>query len=128
MSNTTEAVEIAKKVVDLLAKGAEHVGQTAEQAFPYVVRYEWAQAVTGVGVGVALISLAIAAACGFRYSHKKRESKPRNERSDGEVLFLWGAAAVIGGVVGFVLVGVNMPTVIEPTGSTIMAILRTVTK
>lgn len=128
MKDANETIALANKVVDLLAKGAEQVGQSASQAFPYVVRYEWAQALTWVSVGVVFLSISVAMVIGFCYSHKKDQAKESHKRSDGEVFVAWAALALVSLAISCGLIGQNLPTVIEPTGSTIMSILKHVAK
>ena len=128
MSNVSETVSLANKVIDLLAKGADQVGQTASQAFPLLVQYQWAQAVTGVGIG--LMFLAVAVACGFGFIRSLKKKTAMNDAGkyyrDGEVLVGWVFAVVVTALCAFAFLGFNIPVVIEPTGATIDQLLKKV--
>ena len=128
MSDASETVALANKVIDLLAKGADQVGQTASQAFPLVVRYQWAQAVTGVGLGLVFLSVAVACGFGFRRSLNKKAALNDAGKygGDGEVLVAWLFAVGVTALCAFAFLGTNIPVVIEPTGATIDHLLKTV--
>lgn len=125
MSETSETVALANKVLDLLEKGAKEVGQTASTAFPYVVRYEWAQALSGVGIGVVFLGVSIASVFGFLRSDKKRNALRLAGRSGGEeVLVVWALVIAVTALISVAFLSVNIPVLIEPTGHTIEQLLR----
>jgi len=130
MSDANETVALANKVLELLEKSATQVGQTATTAFPYVVKYEWAQALTGVGVGVVFIFVALGSVWGFMKSLKKRRVLQASNRyaGDGEVLVVWGGLIVVTSLFALATIGCNLPTLIEPTGATIESILKLAAK
>lgn len=128
MSDASETVALANKVIDLLAKGADQVGQTASQAFPLVVRYQWAEAVTGVGMGLVLLAISVACGFGFLRSFKKKAALNAAGKygGDGEVLVAWMFAVGLTALCALAFLGTNIPVVIEPTGATIDHLLKTV--
>jgi len=128
MSDMSETAALANKVVDLLDKAAAQVGQTATTAFPYIVRYEWASALTATGVGTAFLVLSVAAMFGYHNSDKKRKAKDQYHRGDGEILFVWGAIIAASLLIGALTIGFNVPTLIEPTGATIHGLLKAAIK
>jgi len=126
MSDASETVALANKVLDLLEKGATQVGQTASTAFPLIVRFEWAQALTGLGVGLVFLAISIASIFGFLRSNKKREVAKAAGKYCGDegVLVVWSILAIVTFIISMAFVGINVPTVIEPTGHTIEYLLR----
>lgn len=130
MSDVSQTAQIATKVFELLEKGATKVGETASTAFPYVVRYEWAQAVTGLSIGLTFLIVAVCGVWGFSRSAKKlAEIRAVNSyHDDSDILVAWGAVIVIATMLSVTFVGINLATVIEPTGATIESILRLAAK
>jgi len=125
MSDVT--VDLASKVLELLDKSASQVGQTVSTAFPYVVRYEFISAATGLALGVVALATALAGVCGFRRSLKKIERYRKEglySSGQDEVLFGWGLFIALFGVLGIVFIAIDLPSVIEPTGGTIEKLLR----
>lgn len=130
MSDVNETAAVANKVLALLEKSAAQVGQTATTAFPYVVKYEWAEAITGLGVGVVFAAIALGAVWGFRSSLKKRTDRIAQNKyvGAGDVLFVWGIVIAVTTMLSLTFIGANLPTMIEPTGATIEHLLRLATK
>lgn len=125
MSDVT--VDLASKVLELLDKSAAQVGQTVSTAFPYVVRYEFVSAVTGVALGVVALALALAGVHGFCRSRKKIERlREEGKYCSGmdEVLFAWMIFTALFGVLAIVFITIELPSVLEPTGATIEKLLR----
>lgn len=130
MSDVTNTTAIANKVLELLEQGASKVGETASTAFPYVVRYEWAQALTGLSIGLFFLVAALCGVWGFSVSAKKNVAlKAANQYYDGsDVLMGWAVITFLATILAMTCIGFNLATVIEPTGATIERILRLATK
>lgn len=119
MKNVEASSDAANKVVDLLTKSADQIGHTAVTAFPYLVKYEWSQAVVGFGVGIVLLF-----ASGIAVSKWNAWRKTGFDREEEGLGVACAGIAIVTAFAGLMFSGLNLPTILEPTGATIENLLR----
>lgn len=120
-----EATEVAKKVVDLIQAGAEQVGQTAKEAWPHIVHFTYAKAITGLvlcGVWTTIFLLCLSV---WIYLSTREEKFLREH--DEVIGFLFVSSGLVGlfSFVGAIIsLAENLPNVLEPVGATIMDLVK----
>ena len=100
----------------LLEKLLDKLGMTATQAWPFLVRYVWMQALVGTVTGAALLAAGAVLVAYF--------IKAGKSQWDDSYMFLVVLATVMCLVFGPICLAANFPDLLEPTGAAIHEVLK----
>lgn len=111
-------------LVEAIKQGADGMMQKANEAFPYLVHYTWAQATANIIMGSMMLSIGAFAMNAWLNALKE---PPKSKYDFGEREARIAIAMVltaVGFITGTIAVWANLAEFIEPTGATIHYLTR----